>query len=187
MGIPTLRTQRLVLRPFARDDAPALQELAGAREVAIGTLTVPHPYEDGVAEDWIGSLGQFWEHREALILAMATASEGLVGTIGLVAVDVLHGRGELGYWVGVPYWGQGYATEAGRAVLEYAFDDLSLNRVWAQHFTRNPASGRVLEKLAFRREGILRSHHRRFGEFEDAAVYGVLASEWSDARNAGDV
>ncbi len=183
MAIPTLRTRRLVLRPFTLDDASVIQELAGAHEVAIGTLTVPHPYEDGMAEDWIQGLDRDWQDREALALAMEAEPHGLVGTVGLVELEIPHGRAELGYWVGVPYWGRGYATEGGSAVLEYAFNVLGLNRVWAQHFTRNPASGRVLEKLGFRREGTLRSHHRRFGEFEDAAVYGTLASEW---RNRGD-
>ena len=60
--------------------------------------------------------------------------------------------------------------------------ELGLNRVWAQHFARNPASGRVLGKMGLQHEGSLRSHHRRFDEFEDAEIYGVLASEWSEAR-----
>jgi RimJ/RimL family protein N-acetyltransferase len=182
MTIPTIRTQRLVLRPFTLDDAPALQELAGAPEVALGTLTIPHPYEDGMAEEWIAHTGPRWESGEALLLAMTTESDGLVGTIGLVEVDRVHSRGEMGYWVGVPYWGRGYATEAGRAFLEYAFGELGLNRVWAQHFARNPASGRVLGKMGFKLEGRLRSHHMRFEKFEDTEVYGVLASEWLEAR-----
>ena len=187
MEMPTLRTHRLVLRPFTQEDAPRVQELAGAREVALGTLTIPHPYEDGVAEEWIGSLEQQWRGREALMLAMVTESDGLVGSIGLVRIDVPHARAELGYWVGVPFWGRGYAPEAARAVLRYAFDGLGLNRVWAQHFTRNPASGRVLEKLGFQREGTLRAHQKRFDEFEDAVVHGILASEWAGAGSGGDV
>lgn len=180
MDMPSLQTSRLRLRPLAADDAPALQHLAGAHEVAIGTLTIPHPYEDGMAEEWIATVGQYWEDREALILAMETEADGLVGSIGLVDLELLHGRAELGYWVGVPYWGQGYATEAGHALLAYSFGTLGLNRVWAQHFARNPASGRVLEKLGMKREGVLRAHQRRFDQYEDAVVYGVLASEWVD-------
>ena len=72
MKMPTLRTHRIVLRPFAQEDAPRVQELAGAREVALGTLTIPHPYEDGVAEEWIGSLEEQWRGRDALMLAMVT-------------------------------------------------------------------------------------------------------------------
>ena len=87
--------------------------------------------------------------------------------------------------MGVPFWGRGYAPEAAGAVLQYAFEELGLNRVWAQHFTRNPASGRVLEKLGFQREGTLRGHQKRFDEFEDSVVYGILASEWTELEGGG--
>jgi RimJ/RimL family protein N-acetyltransferase len=83
----------------------------------------------------------------------------------------------LGYWIGVPYWGNGYATEAGRAVLDHGFGELGLNRVYAHCFARNPASRRVLEKLGMRHEGTRRRHTLKWGEYLDEEEFGILASD----------
>ena len=139
MTIPTIETPRLLMRPFTADDAPAVQSLAGHREVASTTLTIPHPYDDGVAEVWIEGHARQWEERKNLALAMTTESDGLVGTMSL-ALSMPHRRAELGYWVGVPYWGRGFATEAAAAMVAFGFDDLGLNRIEAMYLTRNPAS-----------------------------------------------
>jgi RimJ/RimL family protein N-acetyltransferase len=177
--MPTIEIDRLTLRPFEQDDAPTVQRLAGDYEVARGTLTMPHPYEDGVAEAWIATHRPMRESGEGLVLAMTTVDDGVVGAIGLV-VEEEHQRGELGYWVGVPYWGRGYATEACAGLLRYGFDVIGLNRIEAQHFLRNPASGRVMQKLGMRFEGIARERFVQFGELEDAASYGMLAHELPD-------
>lgn len=171
----------MLLRPLVLSDADRVQELAGAREVAVGTLTIPHPYDDGVAEEWIAGRAGAWERRELVVFGQTTPDHGLVGVVG-VELEMDHLRGELGYWVGVPYWGRGYATEAAHAVLDYMFTDLGLRRVYARHYARNPASGRVLEKLGMRREGVLRSHIVRFDEVHDAVLYGLLVDEWESAR-----
>lgn len=181
MDQPTLKTERMLLRPLVPSDAERVQALAGAREVANGTLTIPHPYEDGVAEEWIAGRAEAFERRELIVFAQTTPAEGLVGVVG-VELDMGQHRGELGYWVGVPYWGRGYATEAARRIVEYAFTDVGLRRVYAQHYARNSASGRVLEKLGMRKEGVLRSHIVRFGEPRDSVLYGILADEWRSVK-----
>ena len=84
---------------------------------------------------------------------------------------------ELGYWVGRTYWGQGICTEAAAAVVKFAFEDLALHKVHAHHMTRNPASGRVLQKVGMLQEGVLRSHVRKKGVFEDIAFYGILRTD----------
>jgi [ribosomal protein S5]-alanine N-acetyltransferase len=142
------------------------------------TLTVPHPYEQGVAEEWIAGQEAAWSSGERLVLAVTTQADGLVGAIGLHFASE-HQRAELGYWIGVPYWGRGYATEAAAALLSFAFGDLGLRRVVAHHFSRNPASGRVLQKLGMRHEGSLRDHVLKWGAFEDLEIYGILAGEWA--------
>lgn len=177
MELPTLRTGRLLLRGFTLADAPRVRELAGSREVAATTLTVPHPYEDGIAEAWIRGHAAAWEQRGRLSLAVTTGADGLVGAIGLTVVPE-HAHGEIGYWTGVPYWNRGLATEAAVAVLDYGFGELGLHRVLARHFTRNPASGRVMRKLGMVHEGTLRDHVRRWGRFEDLECYAVLEREW---------
>ena len=177
MPIPTLRTKRLVLRPFASTDAPAVQALAGDRDVASTTLTIPHPYEDRTAEVWIGDHAAAWESGERLTLAITTEADGLVGGMGL-HITPQHRRAELGYWIGKPYWNRGYATEAAAAVVAFGFAELGLHRIVARHFPRNPASGRVMAKIGMTREGTLRQHVVRWGQFEDLECFAILEPEW---------
>jgi RimJ/RimL family protein N-acetyltransferase len=99
----------------------------------------------------------------------------LVGAISL-RIELPQRRAELGYWVGVPYWGRGFATEAARAMIEFGFRRLSLHRIYAHHFVRNPASGRVMEKAGMQHEGTLRGHFFRWGAPEDVAVWGILST-----------
>jgi RimJ/RimL family protein N-acetyltransferase len=173
--LPTLITPRLVLRPYAPGDASEVQRLAGAREIAANTLTVPHPYPDGAAETWIGSHTSAWAARTAMTLAVTLRDGGaLIGAVGLALV-MEDRRAELGYWIGVPWWNRGFATEASRAVLDFGFGTLGLHRIMARHLSRNPPSGRVMEKLGMTREGVLRHHVLKWGEFEDLVVYAVLA------------
>ncbi|HMJ66407.1 MAG TPA: GNAT family N-acetyltransferase [Candidatus Binatia bacterium] len=173
-----LETKRLLLRPFALSDAPAVQRLAGAREVADTTLLIPHPYPDGVAEQFINGAREQFEKGEQCVFAITLRSTAeLCGSIGL-KISPQHERGELGYWIGVPFWKQGYCTEVGEAVLRFAFEELRLNCVNAHHFVRNAASGRVLQKLGMRYDGRLRQHVRKWDHFEDLDCYSILRSEW---------
>ena len=104
---PVLETARLRLRPYRLDDAPALQRLAGDRQVAATTATIPHPYPDGAAEAFIGTHQDAWRLGTHLSLAITDrVTDSLVGGIGLVFQSE-HARAELGYWIAVPAWGQG--------------------------------------------------------------------------------
>jgi RimJ/RimL family protein N-acetyltransferase len=103
----------------------------------------------------------------------------LVGTIGLRDIDAEHSQAELGFWVAVECWGQGYATEAARAVVGFGFGQLGLNRIYAHHMVRNPASGRVLTKVGMKQEGLLRQRVRKWGVFEDVVPMAMLREEWA--------
>jgi RimJ/RimL family protein N-acetyltransferase len=92
-------------------------------------------------------------------------------------IEAAHARAELGFWIGVPYWGRGYATEAARAVVKYAFETRKLHRIYASHFRDNLASKRVLLKLGMRYEGRARHHIQKWGRFIDLENYGLLAEE----------
>jgi ribosomal-protein-alanine N-acetyltransferase len=174
---PVLATSRLILRPFRAEDAAAVRRLAGAREVADTTLTIPHPYPEGVAEAWIAGQPAAWAAGAGAVWAVTRRSDGeLVGAVGLV-IEAEHARAELGYWIAVPEWNRGYGTEAARAAVNAAFELLKLNRVEAYHFARNPASGRVLDKAGMRREGVRRGAVRKWGRFEDLVQYAVTAAD----------
>jgi RimJ/RimL family protein N-acetyltransferase len=177
-ALPRLTTERLLLRPFLAADATTVEQLAGVWEVAETTLNIPHPYPAGGAAAWIDSHAAAWETdgRLTLAICVADAPRDVVGAISL-AVVAEHARAELGYWVGADSWGRGYATEAGRAIVSFGFSTLGLNRIQARHFVRNPASGRVMQKLGMRLEGVLRQAYRRWDRFEDVAMYAILASD----------
>jgi [ribosomal protein S5]-alanine N-acetyltransferase len=172
--LPTIATPRLVLRPFRLSDAARVTQLAGDREVADTTLVIPYPYPAGAAEAWIATHEGDWTRHEGASFAITEADEGVVGAISL-RIELPHRRAELGYWIGRPYWGQGFATEAALAVICFGFETVAAQRIYAQHFTRNPASGRVLEKAGMQREGMLRRHVYRWGVPEDVAVWAVIA------------
>jgi len=179
---PTLETDRLVLRPFELSDAQRVQLLAGDRAIAATTALIPHPYEDGMAEQWIGAHQERFEKDEGVDFAITLKSNReLIGAIGL-GLRRNDEYGILGYWIGKPYWGSGYCTEAARAVLQYAFGELQMNRVYAHHLQHNPASGRVMQKIGMQHEGHLRQHAKKWGEFLDVEAYGILRSEFSLPR-----
>lgn len=174
---PVLITDRLRLRQLVPADAGDIQCLAGAREVAAGTF-LPHPYEDGMAERWIASLEGDFEAGKAVHFAIGRATDNvLMGSIGLEIVPE-HRHARLGYWLGVPYWNHGYATEAVRAVLAYGFRERNLHRIYSPHFLGNLASGRVMEKAGMKYEGRMREHYVRFGKFVNLELYGLLQEEF---------
>jgi RimJ/RimL family protein N-acetyltransferase len=175
---PTLETARLRLRPYRDDDIAELLPLIGTREVAATTLRIAHPYTEQDARNFF-ALAQ---DPHKIWLAITLRSDGRqIGGIGL-RLEPQHHHAELGYWLGVPYWGQGYASEAAREMLRYGFEDLRLHRILASHFKHNPASGRILKKLGMRYEGCQREHLRKWDQFVDSELYGILRQEWQISK-----
>jgi ribosomal-protein-alanine N-acetyltransferase len=171
---PTLETERLLLRPYNEHDIPELLPLIGTREVAATTLRIAYPYTEQDARAFL----ELAKERDKLWLAITLRADGRqIGGIGL-RLEPQHQHAELGYWLGVPYWGRGYATEAAREVLRYGFEDLGLHRIFATHFKHNPASGTILKKLGMRYEGCQREHLRKWDQFVDSEFYGILRREW---------
>ena len=177
---PTLETPRLRLRPLNLSDAPRIQVLAGDEDVARTTSRIPHPYPEGAAREWIEA-PRMEEHTPFAIAERAT--DDLIGGIGF---SLQEGGliAEIGFWVGKPYWNQGFCTEAAREIVRYCFEDLGVNRVHAGHFAGNGASGRVQEKIGMRREGWQRWGVSRFGEMKDLVLYGMTRPDWLEAKAA---
>lgn len=105
--------------------------------------------------------------------------DALIGAVGL-QIEPRFDRAVLGYWTGKPFWGRGYCTEAGRAILEYGFTELKLNRIEASHLTRNPVSGKVMQKLGMIHEGCARQQARKWDVYEDLEYYAILKSDWEN-------
>ncbi len=141
-----IETERLRLRPVRMSDARCVAHYAGDPEVARMASAIPTPYLDCAAEGWIMTLNARKPLGEDFVFAIEDGADGLVGVIG--AHKGRHGSAgfDVGYWIGRPYWGRGYATEALRGFVSEA---RALGPLTAGHFADNPASGRVLEKGGF--------------------------------------
>jgi len=171
---PTLETPRLGLRPYDTSDIAELLPLVGSREVAATTLRIAHPYTEEHARAFLALA----DEPDKIWLAITLRNDGRqIGGIGL-RLEPQHRHAELGYWLGVQYWGLGYATEAAQEMIRYGFQDLGLHRIFASHFAHNPASGRILKKLGMRWEGCQRQHLRKWDQFIDLELYGQLRQEW---------
>lgn len=171
-----LETSRLVLRPLAREDRARLVAVAGRREIADTTISVPHPFETTDAEAWIEDRAPC---RARFAVAWRAAPERLVGYAGLHDVSLEHAHAELSFWIEPEEAGQGLATEAAGRLIAHAFDGLDLNRISAFHMVRNAASERVLRKLGLQPEGLLRQRGRKWGRFEDVRAWALLRQDWS--------
>jgi [ribosomal protein S5]-alanine N-acetyltransferase len=183
--LPLLQsTDHLILRPLISSDAPELARLAGRHEIADTTISIPHPYSEDQARAWIATHTTESKGKE-IVFALTLKDTGtLIGTMGLRDIETEHSRAELGFWIAVEHWGRGYATEAAVAVVRYAFEILNLNRVYAHHMVRNPASGRVLEKVGMKREGLLRQWLKKWGVCEDVMILAVLRTDSPEDESA---
>jgi len=145
--IPLLKTERLILRAPSRSDVPAIVRFAGDRRVAVNTTRIPHPYGAADAEQFIASISR---ENGGVTFAIVLDSS----LIGICGIDLRPEGADLGYWLGAPYWGRGYATEAVRAVIDHAFSELGHEVLLSGARVSNPASRRVLEKCGFQWTGV---------------------------------
>lgn len=177
---PVLHTERLVIRPFVAADAARLAELAGTRRVADTTVSIPHPYSPDQALADIDKYNEEFQLGSGAYFAIALreAPQDLIGGALIKSIERPHEQGELGYWIDETHGGQGYVTEAGHAMLDYAFNMEGLHRVCAYHMVRNAASGRVLERLGMQKEGRLRHMVKKWGEYEDVLLWAILREEF---------
>jgi RimJ/RimL family protein N-acetyltransferase len=150
-------TQRLILRAPMLADMPAFLAILNDYDVAKNLQKVPHPYTGAMFHESLARIDQ--ERRDGTVhsFAVTRAMDGTL--IGMCSTERgENGAWEFGYWYGKPYWGQGYATEAARPVMSFAFEDIGAERLMAGWFVDNPASGAVLHKLGFTITNVARVH-----------------------------
>ena len=171
---PTLHTERLILRSFTLEDAQDVQRLASDPDVASTTDAIEYPYEDGMAEEWIQWYHKCFEDGERVNFAITLKTDGMfVGTGELVLrIHLPYNDAALGYWIGKPYWNCGYATEASKAIIAYGFREHDIDLIYADYFKRNPASGRVMQKIGM--------HYAYDLSEEDMIRYKILKSEFAE-------
>jgi RimJ/RimL family protein N-acetyltransferase len=178
----TLETTRLILRPLYLADALSIQGAASVRKIADTMISIPHPYPDGEAERYIRRKISELEagHSVSFIIERKTqeTEKAFYGVIEIRNIEWEHAQAELSFWLAVEVWGRGYMSEALKSVLHFSFEDLDLNRLYAYHMVRNPASGKVLQKNGFIQEGMLRQQVRKWGVFEDVMLWAILRKNW---------
>ena len=146
MKQPDIVTDRLILRPFNPKDAKPVTVMAGNFNVSKMTMNIPHPYTLDMAREWIKTHSQRWKLETGASYAVTDKhTKELFGAISLVSI--LDGQANMGYWIGEPYWNNGYCSEASLALVKYAFSSLGITRVYAEHLSRNPASGKVMQNI----------------------------------------
>mgnify|MGYP001101757356 CR=1 FL=1 len=180
----TLIGETIYLRQLHRNDAHAITIAANDWDVAKGTLTLPYPYTES---DFLAFYDRVQarddDHPQQTFCIVLRRSDKIIGACGIGIRD-MHERAEIGYWVGKTYWGNGYATQATRCLINYGFTEHKLNRIAAEYFTDNPASRRVMEKAGMTFEGILRqklireNQHLQYREYKDVGVCAILRETW---------
>ncbi|MEG9298480.1 GNAT family N-acetyltransferase [Mangrovibacillus sp. Mu-81] len=177
--IKTLITERLILRPFTKSDAPKIQNLANNNEVA-DIIGLPQPYLLEHALDWIKIQPEQFEKGTEFPLAITErGTDELMGTITL-RVDTVNQKGELGYWMGRQYWGKGFATEAVKRMTLFGMEEVGLNRIWAAAISRNIGSITVLQRAGLQKEGLLKGDRLVSGTFEDIEIFGIVKEEYEN-------
>lgn len=176
-----LETARLLLRQPERDDLEAIVRYAGDPRVALKTTAIPHPYHLGHGLAWLDELEN--DRVTGAVETFAIERKTVPGLIGIISLALRQDRcsAEVGYWLGVPFWRCGYATESLREVLRHAFVDRGLLYVTAWHMTGNPASGKVMQKSRMIFENVVSGGAKRGEVFHDRVNYGLFADEWQNA------
>lgn len=172
-----LKTPRLLLRPPVQEDAATLECYLSDRRIAETTAAIPHPYPRGGALDWVERSDQRWaDGAAATFVVTLRETEKILGVISLLGASP--GDFQAGYWIAVPYWGNGYATEALHRIVRYAFNHLGLPCLGARHFAHNPASGRVMLKAGLHFDTVIPAGSSRDGVFYDSVQYRITAEDW---------
>jgi RimJ/RimL family protein N-acetyltransferase len=175
---PVLETERLTLRAPRHEDVKALVALINDRRIAENTARIPHPYGIHDAEQFVATVNK----REGEACFVIMLDDTLIGGCG---IDPREGVPEIGYWLGVPYWGRGFATEATRAVIDYAFGDLGYETLQAGARVTNPASRRVLEKCGFQWTGVRLSRIRAINSAASVERFRLDRGLWVSLKAWG--
>jgi RimJ/RimL family protein N-acetyltransferase len=176
--VPVLATARLVLRAPRRSDVKAIASFANDRRIAANTARIPHPYGIEDAEQFIAAVNK--REGEACFVIMLECAP-----IGVCSVDLREDGPEVGYWLGVPYWGRGFATEAVRALIDHAFGDLEHETLISGARVNNPASRRVLEKCGFQWTGVRLSRIRAINSAAPIDRFRLDRGLWVSLKSWG--
>lgn len=171
---PHLNLKSVTLRPFVLDDAMRVSELANCEEIAGKLSSLPYPYHVDDAKRWIKLLEQSFEDKTHISYAITIKNTGeLIGEVSL-RIDWKAKRAQLGYWIGKDYWNKGYGYAAALGMVDFGFTYLNLHKIFAIHYSGNPASGRILRKIGMEHEGTLVDHVYVNGHYENVEHMAII-------------
>lgn len=173
-----LHTPRLILKVISEQDEEALYPLINDADVSYNLGSVPYPYPKEALCPWIEASRESVQAGACLVMAIHIKNTGKPIGVCSIYINDKHLKAEIGYWIGKPYWNNGYMTEAISRMIEYGFDDIGLYRIFGRCFARNKASARVMEKSSMKQEGYIKADFYKDGEHLDSILYGITAADY---------
>ena len=173
-----LATKRLILRHPAKQDVAIVAQHLSNPLIAETTLHIPYPYSKSDARTWINKSRESLLNNTAVSFAIILrTTQMIIGAIGLHP-NAEHNRAEAGYWIAVPYWNRGVATEALKAIIDFGFHELKFEKIYATHLIGNDASGRVMSKAGMVKEGRLKNHYKKDDRYVSVIQYRITRDEF---------
>ncbi|MEI3788462.1 MULTISPECIES: GNAT family N-acetyltransferase [unclassified Chryseobacterium] len=172
---PAIETERLILSQLKEEDLPFVTEYLQDKIFSDVTSNIPYPYTGEHAKFWMKMSRESFENNTGYTFAVRNKEGQILGAIGLHDRD--DDKAELGYWMGKPFWNKGYITEAATALIDFGFNELQINKIYATYFLDNPASGRIMEKIGMEKEALLKQHLKKDGKYIDVMMYSILKNK----------
>lgn len=175
---PILETSRLIMRQPTLADVPAMIKYLNNPLISKTTLTIPYPYHLVDGKNWVNNVLKEWAEGTGCTfgIVLKNTSE-YIGAMGL-HTTVQHNRAEAGYWIAEPYWNQGYASEALKAILQFGFDTMGYQKIFATHIIGNESSGRVMQNAGMVPEGVLKDHYKKGDGYVTVVQYRITKEEY---------
>jgi len=180
--LPTLQTERLVLRKLQPGDLKSLFEYGSHADVTRYTTWDAYESISSAKEFLANVIARYESRREAPWAIVLQEDDKLIGTCGYDDWSIRHARAEISYALARPYWGNGYMLEALKRVITFGFEVMRLNRIDARCVPENERSQHVMKKLCLQPEGVLRQHMFMQGVYHDVRVYSILKQEWDPRK-----
>lgn len=174
-NFPRIETERLILSELKEEDLPLVTEYLQDKEFAEYTSNIPSPYRKEDAEFWLKLTKEAFESQKGFTFAIRTKYEKIIGAIGLH--DEGSDKAEMGYWLAKSFWNKGYVTEAAKAMVDFGFNELGCNKIFAIHFPHNPASGKIMQKIGMELEVVLKQHLKKEGKYFDIPMYSIFKNK----------
>jgi len=175
---PKIETERLILSKLKAEDIPAIVQYAGNKKISDYTSHIPFPYEEKDAIFWLNQAQEGYRNGTHLTLGIhLKSSSAFIGGIGLT-INQRYNRAELGYWIAEAEWNKGFTSEAAKALIDYAFQEMGLHKITSSYMSMNPASGKVMEKCGMHKEGEQKDQILKNGVYLDLILYGLTIDQY---------